>query len=1084
MSRVSLRYVIPPGKPEDFILRNRLCEELDRNKNKSLIVINTAAGYGKTLLLSDYSLRYLHNACWLNSPLNISSANELTHYLIYSLKAANKEFGSVLLDYLSLAETERTNSPAEIVNLFLNEFIKTFHENVTLIIDDFQNLELNNEEWINSFFNELFIALPQNFKIIISTRQKPGFKISRLEAKRNYFSLSTNDLAFSEYEIMMLINDIYNLKYTDTLISELKKRTNGWITALHLIIQTVDLNDLSGMKMLNSLYDYFAEDIFNLLESEIKEFIASTAILESFTAGFCNELMNINNSEKIIDIVLSKNIFLDTFTNDEVTYYCYQKLFSEFIEKYREKNSDRQKLQNILLRAAELYNNSGNFESAIAFYIKSGNPKQAVCIINSNFNDRLRNSDFRELKRWFDFFNEGFISSDKTLLYNYLRYCISINEIDNKTYSKIESLNETPDTGAIKEIKYILLKAEFFLITGNTDESLKILENLAQNNSDTEFLPEIYTLLTKAYYRKGFDYYEQVIAVGEKALEIITLNGSEKQKIEVINILGNLYFDKGENLTAIKYYEIAISNEQNIRLTLKIYSVLITLYSDIGDWDNSKIYIDKFKLSLDKISTPLFERLLLRSEAQLYFNLGDFNLALIILERINQNKLVQQNNFLLLSNLWSIVQAHYYQNDLHLANQVYEFSKKYFDNSDEYFIEMRKLFKFYYTNNNIQSRNTEEALLEVLDYHIKKKIFRFVAPLNFYLSNHYFFAGKYDTSLSYLKNAIDTFAQKNQLVWCSNELHNTRHLFDFAIANNLHKPFIDKIFAFTKEKISYDWLSPEFRAELTAKTDKLTDINFFPFGSTEFMLRGEQVGEDKWIRKKSKVLLAYLMSDPERIHTKDEIIDMFFDDMPADKADIAYHSTLYNIRTALKIYDIKTDKPKRSKDKTYDYNPQYILYEDKTIRLNPDFYYISANIEFEKLFSKSRLPSLSVNERTKYIMKAIEIYKGDFMPGYYDSWCEELRTKYKNNYIILCEEMVKYCMAENRFDDAVIYCEKLLRNDKLNEMAYVNLIRSHVNLGALNQAKGEYEKMLQIFKEEIDEEPSYEIMKQIKSIFS
>jgi two-component SAPR family response regulator len=76
------------------------------------------------------------------------------------------------------------------------------------------------------------------------------------------------------------------------------------------------------------------------------------------------------------------------------------------------------------------------------------------------------------------------------------------------------------------------------------------------------------------------------------------------------------------------------------------------------------------------------------------------------------------------------------------------------------------------------------------------------------------------------------------------------------------------------------------------------------FGRLEFRLRGKLIPEEKWVRKKSKLILAYLLAKPNALLTKDEIIDKFFQDVPLDNVDAVYHNTLSNMRTATRIdYD-------------------------------------------------------------------------------------------------------------------------------------------------------------------------------------
>ena len=478
-----------------------------------------------------------------------------------------------------------------------------------------------------------------------------------------------------------------------------------------------------------------------------------------------------------------------------------------------------------------------------------------------------------------------------------------------------------------------------------------------------------------------------------------------------------------------------------------------------------------------------FQRQLIRSRQKFFSNLGDYKAALNEWKELTKNSSVMGNKYLAKIYYLTYCSIYYAMNDKTKAEESFRISEQYLI-SDEYIDILGNFMKNYYGTTDTLSAKTEESIIKMLNYHTENDI-KFVIPqLQFHISKIHLEKEMYVSAENYLRHSLNKYEEKKQTSFLETELLLSRKLFDFAISGNIQKKLIGDVLSAIQNKLYLDFISDEFKEELKLRIFRLTDICFLPFGSTEFYQRGEPVPEDKWIRKKSKVLLAYLMSDPERIHTKDEIIDMFFDEMPADKADVAYHSTLYNIRTALKIYDIKTDKPKRSKDKTYDFNPQYILYEDKTIRLNHDFYYESANIEFEKLFSKSRLTSISADEKREFISKAIEIYKGDFMPGYYDGWCEELRTKYKNNFIILCEELINILEGDAKYEEVIKYCELLLNEDKLNDSAHISIINAYSKLGNLKMAKNRSRLMLKIYDEELGEKPQPKTLENINSILS
>jgi len=625
---------------------------------------------------------------------------------------------------------------------------------------------------------------------------------------------------------------------------------------------------------------------------------------------------------------------------------------------------------------------------------------------------------------------------------------------------------------------------EYLILTDKLHEALKLLNCIKTETESIEIKIIYLLLLCKAYYRSGFEYQETLIKLAEEAIEFFDKNNCLNEKLEVIGYLAKVHSNKWENIAAIRFYEMALNLEKDTQKVFIHFTNLIDLYSSSGNFEKAKKLIDTIEGIFNKYPTPYFERLIARSKTKFYIDIGDFTQALNIWESLSQNNAIRSNPTLYWNYYMQFTELYYFINDNIKSNQFYILSTSLLNKNDEYITLIDKFLKHYYCSKDLSSAETEDTLYEMLEYHIQNNLFMSIPQIEFFLAKINLEKNIYIFSLKYLNNSLQKYSEKKLTIFLETELLLSRKPFDFAISQNIEKKFIGTVFDAIKNKLSLDFISDEYREELNGRITRLTDICFTPFGNTEFFLRGEPVADDKWIRKKSKILLAYLMSDPEKIHTKDKIMDLFFDDTPGDKADTIYHSTLYNIRTALKIYDIKTDKPKRSKDKTFDYNPQYILYEDKTLRLNPDFYYRADNIEFEKHYDKTRLPAISNEEKLTHSAKAIELYKGDFLPGYYDSWAEELRIKYKNMYISLLEELIKLLESEKRYEDIVKYSELLLKEDRLNDPAHISIISAYVKLGSANMAKSRFEFMLKIYNEELGEKPSPKTLEKINNILS
>jgi DNA-binding SARP family transcriptional activator len=613
------------------------------------------------------------------------------------------------------------------------------------------------------------------------------------------------------------------------------------------------------------------------------------------------------------------------------------------------------------------------------------------------------------------------------------------------------------------------------------------LESLDISRADIKLKVHLKYVLGKILYRSGSSNYGKAKESFEQALLILDERNEKEFKPEIYMLLGNLYQDLGEFEKSFFYRRRSIELSENIYQKMQVYSNLAGLEIHIGKYEEAYETLGEMKVLYDKYPFRSLRRFLTKTEANFYYECGDYETCIIKFEElIKIENSVNLTAFIWYNYLMEGLQL-YYTDSQEYALQKFDIAESFINKRDYYaklLINQGRALSHLRKNSGSKSAVIEQNLTSIYEHYAHSGLRVFELQVSFYLASFYLRAGQFETAVSYLKKALDRTYEKDLISFLERELPFHRDLFDFAIIESINKPLALHICEKFLGRSLFPWISEKNRQRLRIETVKLTDIKLNPFGKTEVYLRGKLVADDKWIRKKSKILLAYLMSDPHKVHTKDEIMDIFFDDMPADKADAVYHSAIYNIRTALKIYDIKSDKPKRSKDKTYDYNPQYILYEDKTLRLNPDFYYTSDNIEFEKLYNKSMLPALSNEEKISHSIKAIEIYKGDFLPGYYDSWCEELRVKYKNMYIALCEELIKLLEVEIRYEEVIKYSELLLKEDKLNDSTHISIINANAKLGNIKMAKSRFEIMFKIYNEEFGEKPQPKTLAKINSILA
>ena len=225
------------------------------------------------------------------------------------------------------------------------------------------------------------------------------------------------------------------------------------------------------------------------------------------------------------------------------------------------------------------------------------------------------------------------------------------------------------------------------------------------------------------------------------------------------------------------------------------------------------------------------------------------------------------------------------------------------------------------------------------------------------------------------------------------------------------------------------------------------------------------------------------MLEPGRSVTKDKLIDLFYPDTPLDSADNIFHQVISKFRNLIKItYDgLKENKKETSeihkknnspgktkKGGTFAITPALINYEDKLLAISDDFTYYADSIEFEKLYR--HLNSLKdTGIKLRYLKQAVDMYKGDFLEGNYDTWCEELRSKYRSYFVSMSEELIRILFNNKEHEEVLLYSENLLKFDKLNLSGYEYIIRSMIEINRPQIAKVRYSQLLKSYKREYDE---------------
>lgn len=222
--------------------------------------------------------------------------------------------------------------------------------------------------------------------------------------------------------------------------------------------------------------------------------------------------------------------------------------------------------------------------------------------------------------------------------------------------------------------------------------------------------------------------------------------------------------------------------------------------------------------------------------------------------------------------------------------------------------------------------------------------------------------------------------------------------------------------------------------------------------------------------KKPWNLLEYLITYRKREIALEELIDLFWGDEDSSNPNGALKTLLFRSRKLLTpIHD----------------SPQDLLMHIRgTYAWNPDVKTIVDIDQFEELcnhiFSS---PSLTPYHQLELCMKAIDLYKGDFLPkSSWVSWVIPISTFYHSLYQKLIHKTIGILKDQEEYQKIIDICQKATVIEQFDEIIHYNLINSLYKTGNQQTALEHYNRTISMFYNEFAITPSDELKDLYKKI--
>jgi len=625
--------ILLPRRRPDLISRPRLIELLDDVLDYRFTLISAPAGYGKTSLLVDLAHQVKYPVSWLTLD---SLDQDLQRFLTHLIKSINLNFSAFGSRTLSLLEnaSSLTFDLDQLIHTLVNDMYDNIPEHFAIILDDFHLVDDNQQ--INRFISHLGQEMDENCHLILSSRTLFNLPDLALMVSRSLIKgLGYEDLAFQPEEIKSLLEKNYQQHITDQESQILANESEGWITGL-LLSAEIDLNGfpthsrtakVSGV----DIFDFLAEQVFNLQTPLIQDFLLRSSHLEEFNAELCNLVLGKppkgTRWAKIISQVLKENLFVLP-VEDDSTWLRYHHLFRDFLQ-YRSRVENPEEENLLLRRLLTIYTNDFAWEKAYAVTQRLDDPNATAKLITQANSSLFHSGRFNLLAAWLKLLPDQELERYPELL--------ALRGITNTMMGDpllgLSQLHMAVRHPAVLQnnkhlSRALLFRATTFRLLGRyTDAQEDALQALKLSKETGDNI----TLLAEAQRETGLAYQnlgniKKAQTFFNRSLKTYRSINDSKNAAQVQMDLGLLLTTQGDFLEANHQYQQAL----NIWLKLDNTDQQAILMNNLGVLSHTKgdylKALDWYKVAIQKANQTSN----LRSQAFTNASLGDLALDLFV----------------------------------------------------------------------------------------------------------------------------------------------------------------------------------------------------------------------------------------------------------------------------------------------------------------------------------------------------------------------------------------------------------------------------------------------------------------------
>jgi predicted ATPase/DNA-binding SARP family transcriptional activator len=209
-------------------------------------------------------------------------------------------------------------------------------------------------------------------------------------------------------------------------------------------------------------------------------------------------------------------------------------------------------------------------------------------------------------------------------------------------------------------------------------------------------------------------------------------------------------------------------------------------------------------------------------------------------------------------------------------------------------------------------------------------------------------------------------------------------------------------------------------------------------------------------KQKAGALLAYLAYYAHHSHPRDALVDVLWPEVDPEAGRNSLRNVLHALRHLLEPAGTAAG--------------DLVIARRGTIGLDPAAFSTDV-VDWHAALQAARQAG-SLSERALRLIRAVDLYRGELLPGFYEDWILTQRPLLAEEHLGVLHQLVSLLEHAGDRERALEYARRAVSADPLREEAQYDLMRLYAAAGRPSAALRQYHELERLLREELGESPS------------